>query len=152
MLERFIASHVNEQVSVVFAVLIYKSDSWLGYTRCYHSLCLFLSSFNLTYLLPESLKSAKEAARFSTVYTVFVFLAALLMVVGIDPLQLTLFSMALTAVILPSVIIPFLVLMNDRKYVGDHANGWLSNSVILFTIALTFVLAIVAIPLEIIGG
>ena len=94
----------------------------------------------------------KEAARFSFVYTVFVFLASLLMVVGIDPLQLTLFSMALTAVILPLTIIPFLVLMNDRSYVGDHCNGWISNSITIFTIVLTFVLAIVAIPLEVLGG
>ncbi|MEH1833692.1 MAG: Nramp family divalent metal transporter [Nostoc sp.] len=99
----------------------------------------------------ESLK-AKDAARFSLIYTVFVFLASLLMVFGIDPLQLTLFSMAITAVILPPVIIPFLVLMNDESYVGKYRNGWISNSVVIFTIALTFVLAIVAIPLEIIGG
>lgn len=94
----------------------------------------------------------QEAARFSMVYTVFVFLASLLMVVGIDPLQLTLFSMALTAVILPIALLPFLVLMNDREYLGDHCNGWISNSVVVFTIALAFVLAIVAIPLEILGG
>ena len=99
----------------------------------------------------ENLKP-KDAARFSLVYTVFVFLASLLMVFGIDPLQLTLFSMALTALILPPVIVPFLVLMNDESYVGKHRNGWISNGVVIFTIALTFVLAIVAIPLEILGG
>ncbi len=99
----------------------------------------------------ENLKP-KEAARFSLVYTVFVFLASLLMVFGIDPLQLTLFSMALTAVILPLVIVPFLVLMNDEHYVGKHRNHWISNSVVIFTIVLAFVLAIVAIPLEILGG
>jgi Mn2+/Fe2+ NRAMP family transporter len=99
----------------------------------------------------ENLKP-KDAARFSLVYTVFVFLASLLIVFGIDPLQLTLFSMAITAVILPPVIIPFLVLMNDKLYVGKYRNGWISNSVVIFTIVLTFVLAIVAIPLEIIGG
>ncbi|MEH2121518.1 MAG: hypothetical protein V7K46_25830 [Nostoc sp.] len=42
--------------------------------------------------------------------------------------------------------------MNDELYVGKYRNGWISNSVVIFTIALTFVLAIVAIPLEIIGG
>ncbi|ARV60121.1 hypothetical protein BZZ01_17155 [Nostocales cyanobacterium HT-58-2] len=94
----------------------------------------------------------KEAARFSLVYTVFVFLASLLMAVGIDPLQLTLFSMAITAVILPPVIVPFLILMNDELYVGKYRNGFLGNSVVIFTIGLAFVLAIVAIPLEIIGG
>lgn len=94
----------------------------------------------------------KEAARFSLVYTVFVFLASLLMVFGIDPLQLTLFSMAITTLILPPVIIPFLVLMNDESYVGKHRNGWISNGVVIFSIALAFILAIVAIPLEFLGG
>jgi Mn2+/Fe2+ NRAMP family transporter len=94
----------------------------------------------------------REAARFSFVYTVFVFLASLLMVFGIDPLQLTLFSMALTAVILPIVMLPFLVLMNDERYVGRHRNGWISNSVVIFIIILTFLMAIVAIPLEFLGG
>jgi len=94
----------------------------------------------------------KEAARFSLVYTVFVFLASLLMLVGIDPLQLTLFSMAITTLTLPPVILPFLVLMNDKSYVGEYRNGWITNSVLIFTIALAFILAIVAIPLEIIGG
>lgn len=94
----------------------------------------------------------KAAARFSLIYTVFVFLASLLMVIGIDPLQLTLFSMALTAVILPLELFPFLVLMNDERYLGKYRNGWISNSVVIFTIALAFVLAIVSIPLEILGG
>ena len=94
----------------------------------------------------------KKAARFNLVYTVFVFLASLLMVFGIDPLQLTLFSAALTAVILPLQVFPFLVVMNDERYVGEHRNGWISNSVVIFTIALAFVLAIVSIPLQIIGG
>lgn len=99
----------------------------------------------------ENLKP-KDAARFSLVYTVFVFLASLLMVFGVDPLQLTLFSMAITAVILPPVIVPFLVLMNDKLYVGKYRNGWISNGVVIFTIVLAFVMAIVAIPLEFIGG
>jgi Mn2+/Fe2+ NRAMP family transporter len=94
----------------------------------------------------------QDATRFSLVYTLFVFAAALLMVVGLDPLQLTLFSMAVTTLILPLVTIPFLVLMNDQRYVGKYRNGWISNSVIVLTIALSFVLALVAIPLEFLGG
>lgn len=99
----------------------------------------------------ESMPPAKEA-RFSAVYTVFVFAAALLMVAGLDPLKLTIFSMALTAVILPLVVVPFLVLMNDERYLGDHRNGPVGNAVVIFVIGLAFVLAIVAIPLEISGG
>lgn len=94
----------------------------------------------------------REAARFSLVYTVFVFLAALFVLIGIDPLKLTIFSMALTAVILPVVIAPLLILMNDEKYLGEHRNGFVGNAVVIFIIGLAFLLAIVAIPLEIFGG
>ncbi|BAY44433.1 natural resistance-associated macrophage protein [Scytonema sp. HK-05] len=117
------------------------------------------ASLSFTYIVAQALGwnwgenlKPKEAARFSFVYTVFVFLASLLMVVGIDPLKLTLFTMAITVLILPPAIVPFVVLMNDQHYVGKYRNGWISNSVIIFTIALSFVLAIIAIPLEFLGG
>jgi NRAMP (natural resistance-associated macrophage protein)-like metal ion transporter len=94
----------------------------------------------------------KEDARFSMTYTIFIFASSLLMVIGIDPLTLTIFSMALTAVILPLVILPFLILMNDEHYVGEHRNGIVGNSVVIIITIMTFVMAVVAIPLEIFGG
>jgi Mn2+/Fe2+ NRAMP family transporter len=94
----------------------------------------------------------KEEARFSLVYTIAIILGALLVAIGIDPLKLTIFSMALTAATLPLAVVPFLLLMNDEHYVEEHQNGWLSNGVVLFIIILAFVLAIVTIPLEIFGG
>lgn len=116
-------------------------------------------SLNMAYTVTQALgwnwsesERPRQDARFSFTYTVFIFAASLVMVIGIDPLKLTIFTMALTAVTLPLVIIPFLILMNDEHYLGQHRNGWISNSVIIFIIGLTFVLAIVAIPLEIIGG
>jgi Mn2+/Fe2+ NRAMP family transporter len=71
---------------------------------------------------------------------------------GLDPLKLTIFSMALTALILPPVIVPFVILMNDERYLGEHRNGLLSNAVVLAIIGLAFVLALVSIPLQILGG
>lgn len=91
-------------------------------------------------------------ARFSLTYTVVLLLATLLVVTGIDPLKLTTLSMALTAASLPVAIIPFLVLMNDRRYLGEHTNGWLGNLAILVVSVLASVVAIVSIPLEIAGG
>ena len=35
---------------------------------------------------------------------------------------------------------------------GKHANGWLSNTVTVVTLALALVLAVVSIPLMIVGG
>jgi Mn2+/Fe2+ NRAMP family transporter len=60
--------------------------------------------------------------------------------------------MALTAATLPVSIVPFLLLMNDKYYVRGYRNGWLSNTVVVFIIGLAFVLAIVTIPLQILGG
>jgi Mn2+/Fe2+ NRAMP family transporter len=91
-------------------------------------------------------------ARFSLTYTIVLLLATLLVAIGIDPLKLTTLSMALTAASLPVAIIPFLVLMNDRRYLGEHTNGWLGNLSILVVCVLASVVAIVSIPLEIGGG
>jgi Mn2+/Fe2+ NRAMP family transporter len=60
--------------------------------------------------------------------------------------------MALTAATLPLAIVPFLFLMNDPVYLGDHRNGWVSNTVVSIVILLSFVLAIIAIPLELLGS
>jgi Mn2+/Fe2+ NRAMP family transporter len=97
-------------------------------------------------------KKPADATRFSMVFTIILFLAGIIMCTGIDPLKLTLFSMAATAVILPLVVLPFLVLMNDERFVKQHTNGPLSNCIVFFAIVLAFVIAVVAIPLEIMGG
>jgi len=94
----------------------------------------------------------RKDARFSLMYTITLLLATLLVVIGLDPLKLTTLSMALTAASLPVSIVPFLVLMNDKSYLGEHTNGWLGNLSILLVSVLASVVAIVSIPLEIAGG
>jgi Mn2+/Fe2+ NRAMP family transporter len=94
----------------------------------------------------------RRAARFAVTYTVALLVAVVPMLLGVDPLALTVFSMALTAVALPIAIFPFLVLMNDQRYLGSHRNGRLSNAVVIGVIALAFVLAVVTIPLQFKGG
>ncbi len=94
----------------------------------------------------------KKNARFAAVYTGFVLLAAAVTFTGIEPLKLTLFTMVLTVVILPILLLPMIVLMNDEKFLGDHRNGWLSNTVGAIVVIVTIILSIVAIPLQILGG
>jgi Mn2+/Fe2+ NRAMP family transporter len=94
----------------------------------------------------------REAARFALVYTVALPLAALVILTGIDPLQLTVSSMALTALSLPVTVVPLLVLMNDRTYLGDRTNGWISNAAVLGVSAVACLVALVAIPLELFGS
>jgi Mn2+/Fe2+ NRAMP family transporter len=94
----------------------------------------------------------RDAARFSLVYTATLVGGAVIVMLGIDPLAITLMSMALTGAFLPIAIVPFLILMNDPRYVGEHPNGWISNTVVFAIVGLAFVLAIVSIPLEIMGS
>jgi Mn2+/Fe2+ NRAMP family transporter len=94
----------------------------------------------------------RDAARFSAVYTLALMVAVVLVTVGIDPLRLTNVSMALTAMTLPVAALPFLVLMNDRDYLGRHVNGRLANAVVVLVVILAAVLAVVALPLQLVGG
>ncbi len=98
-------------------------------------------------------KKPKEASIFNLIFTCYIVASTLLIgLTGIDPLQLTIFSMIFTALVLPVVIVPFLVIMNDAAYLGDQTNGQLTNAAVLFIVALAFVLSATAIPLTILSG
>jgi len=99
----------------------------------------------------ESMKP-RRAARFSVTYTAAIAISVIPMLLGVDPLALTVFSMAITAVVLPLAIFPFMVLMNDERYLGRHRNGRVSNGVVIGVIALAFILAVITIPLQVMGG
>jgi Mn2+/Fe2+ NRAMP family transporter len=117
------------------------------------------STLSLSYVISQAFGwewgedlEPKENARFATTYTIVIFAASVVMSFGIDPLKLTMFTMAVTAVILPIIVAPFLIIMNDRKYLHDHTNGWTSNFVVLVTVVIACIIAIVAIPLEVMVG
>lgn len=97
-------------------------------------------------------KKARDASRFAVTYTVAIAIGVVPMLLGMDPLKVTVFSMALTALSLPLVIVPFLILMNDDRYLGRHCNGPISNFVVMGAIGIAFVLALVTIPLQLFGG
>ncbi|MEO8624538.1 MAG: divalent metal cation transporter, partial [bacterium] len=99
----------------------------------------------------EDLKP-RDAARFTMTYTALIGVASLFTLFGCDPLKLTEISMALTAASLPIGVFPFLILMNDRTYLGKHTNGVIGNAAVLGITAIACVLAIVSIPLELIGS
>ncbi len=99
----------------------------------------------------ENLDPRKDA-RFCLVYTGTILLSSLVILGGVDPLKLTTFSMAVEAAVLPFVALPFVLLMNDRKLLGEHSNGWLSNTVAVVVLLLSIVLTIVSIPLAFLGG
>lgn len=89
-----------------------------------------------------------EEARFALGYTLAIAVATAPTLLGIDPLKLTMFSMALTVVALPILIGPLLVVMNDEQYLKEYTNGWITNGAVFTIVVIAFLLAIVAIPLQ----
>ena len=94
----------------------------------------------------------KRHARFSIAYSVLLFLAAIPMVAGVDPLKLTNVSMALTAASLPVTIVPMIVLMNDEALLHSHTNKWPGNVALGALAVLSVVLLVAALPLQLLGG
>ena len=99
----------------------------------------------------ENLEPSKNS-RFAFVYTLILILAAVPLMLGVDPVKVTMISMALTSATLPLAVVPFLFLMNDPIYLGKYRNGWLSNTIVSIVIVMSFVLALISIPLQLIGG
>jgi Mn2+/Fe2+ NRAMP family transporter len=115
-------------------------------------------ALNLAYLVAqgmgwnwsENLKP-HEDARFALVYTLAIPVS-MLITLFVEPLNLTLVSMALNAVIASIVLAPLLMLMNDRAYLREYRNGVIANVIGVVIILLAVVIGIAAIPLEVLGG
>jgi len=98
-------------------------------------------------------RKPREAAVFNLIFLVYIVGSTLLIgLTGMDPLQLTIFSVVFTALVLPAVVVPFLAAMNDPTYLEDQTNGLFSNVAVLLIVLLTFVLSAVSIPLTILTG
>lgn len=94
----------------------------------------------------------RESPRFSIVTTVAIILAAIVPMAGVNPIDLTLISMAATAATLPLAVAPFLVLMNDEKTLGLQRNRLPSNVLVTAIVALALLLALVTIPMQLVRG
>ena len=99
----------------------------------------------------ESRKPTAEA-RFSLLYTGAIMVATIPSLLAIDPLKLTMFSMSLTVLMLPLITAPLVVVMNDRRLLKTHTNGWISNCAVVLIVLISFVLALLAIPVQLMGA
>lgn len=116
-------------------------------------------ALSLAYMLAQSFGwrwgedlPPRKDLRFSMAYTVAIALAVPAVLLGVDPLKVTEIGMALTAATLPAGVLPFLILMNDKRYLGTHVNRRVGNAIVIGITVLSMILAVVSIPLEIIGS
>lgn len=94
----------------------------------------------------------RNNARFALVYTLAIVVSSIVVLAGANPIDLTMVAMALSAITLPVAVFPFLLLMNDPRFLGDQKNRLGGNIVVAAIVTLAVVLSIVTIPLEIRGG
>ena len=97
-------------------------------------------------------KPRADCSRFSAAVGLVLLVACAIAVIGFDPLRLTTISVALTVLVMPLMVLPFLVLMNDRKFVKQHTNSLLGNGVLALLTVVGAIFALIIVPLEIFGG
>ena len=116
-------------------------------------------ALNSGYVLAQSMgwswgaeKPRRQAARFTVAFSLMLLLAMGVALIGFDPLRLTLISVALTVVLMPAVVLPFLVIMNNPQFVRQHRSGALGNGMLAAVIIAGAIMAVIVIPLEILAG
>lgn len=153
--------HAYRDLSDLTATILGRPGFWL-FVAALGIACLGATleiALSLAYLVAQGLGwewgeelEPRRSARFSLTYTAIMAIGSLIVLAGANPLTLTNISMALTATSLPVGVLPFLVLMNDRAYLGDHTNGPLGNTVVLVISILSMILGIVSMPLQLVGS
>jgi manganese transport protein len=99
-------------------------------------------------------QSPARSSRFTTVLLLLLLSSTGLALTTINPITVTIVAVTCSAALLPFLFLPVLLVANDRELMGEMANGRLSNAVGLMTIAVSILVAALAIPLLILtkGG
>jgi manganese transport protein len=94
----------------------------------------------------------RQAPLFHLGYLVMFVVAMVLAYTRVDPIQLTVLTMAFGAFSLPFTFLPLLIVANDEDYMGEQKNTLPVNIIAVIVLALLTVVTIAAIPLFIMTG
>lgn len=94
----------------------------------------------------------REAPLFHLSYFVMLLLAMLFAYTGVNPIELTLITMAIAAMTLPFSFVPLLIVANDDDYVGDQKNTPAVNALAVIILLLLVVVTVATIPLFVLTG
>jgi Mn2+/Fe2+ NRAMP family transporter len=97
-------------------------------------------------------RAPAQAARFHLLMIICLLVGIGTLMTGVDPIQVTEFSVVFSAVALPLTYLPILIVANDPEYMGEHVNGQVLNGVGLIYLVIILAAAVAAIPLMIITG
>ena len=108
------------------------------------------SAYNLAQFLGWSwgkYRKPREAGRFTLAWIVVFTACAAIMLTGVDPVRIVEYSIVFSVVVLPFTYLPVLVVASDKRIMGAHANGIVTNVVGWIYLGLITAAAIAAIPL-----
>jgi Mn2+/Fe2+ NRAMP family transporter len=89
----------------------------------------------------------RMAPRFTLAWVLAFAVAYVIVSTGVDPIQLTEYSVVFSAVVLPLTYFPVLLVARDREFMGAHANGPISSFLGWLYLAIIVVIALAAVPL-----
>ncbi len=92
-------------------------------------------------------KRPRDAGRFALSWIVVFVAGTLIALTGIDPVQVVEYSIVFSVVVLPFSYFPVLMVANDRRIMGQHANGPVAKALGWFYLVLITLAALAAIPL-----
>lgn len=92
-------------------------------------------------------RGTRKAPRFTITWLVFIALAMVVVLTGIDPVDITEYSVIFSVVALPLTYLPVLLIANDREFMGEHANRLFAKTMGWIYFGVICILAVVAIPL-----
>lgn len=93
-----------------------------------------------------------EAARFHLAMIVCLLIGIAVLATGVDPVQVTEYSVVFSAIALPLTYLPVLIVANDPQYMHEHVNGRVVNVLGMVYLVIILVASLAAIPLMIVTG
>ena len=117
----------------------------------------FAASYNLAQFLGWEwgrYRGPKKAPRFTVSWLAFLAVAVMIVESGINPVEITEYSVVFSVVALPLTYFPILLIAGDRSFMGEHANGRIASLLGWVYFGVIIVLALASIPLLLItnGG
>jgi manganese transport protein len=94
----------------------------------------------------------REAPMFHLIYLVMLLVAMLLAYTRVDPIQVTVVTLAVAAAALPFTFLPLLIVANDADYMGDQKNTLAINVVAWIVLGLLCAVTLAVLPLLILSG
>lgn len=110
----------------------------------------FAASYNLAQFLGWEwgrYQGPRKAPRFTASWLVFLLLGIAIAESGINPVDITEYSVVLAVVALPLTYLPVLLIAGDRSFMDRFANGRIASTLGWLYFAIIVVLALAAIPL-----